>query len=379
MRIVLAFVLAGLCACTTFAQQPEAGRARIRDLGIEPGVMRAGPLNAITDVAGVRVGHETIVRGANIRTGVTAILPHPGDLFLEKSRAAVFTGNGYGKAAGFEQIRELGEIESPIVLTNTLNVGTAVAAVQRWTLDQPGHEKVRSVNAVVGETNDGFLNDIRGQHVTAEHVFAALAAAKPGPVVEGNVGAGTGTATLGFKGGIGTASRVLTKEQGGWTVGVLVQTNFGGTLLIDGMRAGEKLGAVNPKDYRGDDPAVNGGSVMIVIATDAPVDARNLERMAARAPLGLARVGSWMGNGSGDFVIAFSTANRIDMHLESRTDSAEFLRNDATGGLFLAVVESVEEAVLNAIAAADDMTGRDGNALKGLPLDQVRAMAAARK
>ncbi len=355
---------------------------RIRDLGIAPGVMNTGPMNAITDVAGVQVGHETLIAGDSVRTGVTAILPHGGDVFLEKSRAAVFTGNGYGKAAGCEQVRELGEIESPIVLTNTLNVGTAVAAVQRWTLDQPEHEAVRSVNAVVGETNDGFLNDIRGQHVTQAHVFAALAAVKPGPVAEGNVGAGTGTATLGFKGGIGTSSRVLPAAQGGYTVGVLVQTNFGGTLLIDGMRAGEKLGVVDPAQFRDDpaidDPKVDGGSVMIVIATDAPVDARNLERMAKRAPLGLARVGSWMGNGSGDFVIAFSTANRIDVRERRASDEAVFLRNDGMGPLFLATVEAVEEAVLNAMTAAGDMTGRDGNVLKGLPLDVVRALAAER-
>lgn len=383
MRSLLAFVAAGLCACTTYAQQPDGERMRIRDLGIEPGVMRTGPLNAITDVAGVRVGHETLIAGDNVRTGVTAILPHGGDVFLEKSRAAVFTGNGYGKAAGFEQVRELGEIESPVVLTNTLNVGTVVAAVQKWTLQQSGHENVRSVNAVVGETNDGFLNDIRGQHVSEAHVFSALAAATAGPVAEGNVGAGTGTATLGFKGGIGTSSRVLPVAQGGYTVGVLAQTNFGGTLLIDGMRAGEALDVVDLAQFR-DDPAVvdasvDGGSVMIVVATDAPVDARNLERMAKRAPLGLARVGSWMGNGSGDFVIAFSTANRIDMRVPQRTDAAVFLRNDGMGPLFLATVEAVEEAVLNAMSAAGDMTGRDGNTLKGLPLDKVRDMAAARK
>jgi D-aminopeptidase len=349
---------------------------RIRDIGVAPGVMTPGPLNAITDVNGVAVGHVTRIEGDGVRTGVTAILPHDGDLFFEKTPAAVYTGNGFGKPAGFEQVRELGEIESPIVLTNTLAVGTAVSAVVRWTLDRPGHGDVRSVNAVVGETNDGVLNDIRGRHVTEDDVLAAIAAARSGPVEEGAVGAGTGTIAFGFKGGIGTSSRRLPKEDGGYTVGVLVQTNYGGLLTIDGMRVGEALGRIDRKRFRAgsDSAATAGGSVMIVVATDAPADARNLERMAKRALLGIARTGGIMENGSGDFVIAFSTANRIDVHARRRTDEITRLRNDAMSLLFLATVEATEEAVYNSLAAAVTMTGRGGKTIEALPVDHVRSL-----
>src|SRR5262245_12452582 len=300
-------------------------RPRLRDLGVRPGILPAGKWNAITDVPGVRVGHRTIVEGDSIRTGVTAILPHAGNLFQKKVPAAVYVGNGFGKAAGFLQVRELGNIESPIVLTNTLAVGTAIEAVVGWTLTQPGNEQVRSVNAVVGETNDGFLNDIRARRVTGKDVLAAIeaaAASSPGPVAEGSVGAGTGTSALGWKGGIGTSSRVLPERLGGYVLGALVQSNFGGVLTIDGARVGEALGRYDFKSEVAPGPAGD-GSCMIVIATDAPLSSRNLERIARRAVMGLARAGSYMGNGSGDFVIAFSTKNLEDHSPAKPTRQAE--------------------------------------------------------
>lgn len=312
---IIASITLLLVALTTFGGEP---RPRIRDLGVEPGILATGPLNAITDVEGVRVGHRTLIEGKAVRTGVTAILPHGGDLFREKVPAAVYVGNGFGKAAGFLQVRELGTIETPIVLTNTLSVGRAVESVVAWTLERPGNEDVRSVNAVVGETNDGYLNDIRGFHVTRDDVFAAIDGARPGPVEEGSVGAGTGTHAFAWKGGIGTSSRRLPDTLGGYTVGVVVQSNFGGVLTIDGVRVGEALGHFSFRDQLnrddsltdGDEPGQSDGSCMIVIATDAPLLSRNLERIAKRAVMGLARTGSFMSNGSGDFVIAFSTVNR---------------------------------------------------------------------
>jgi D-aminopeptidase len=310
---------------------------RIRDLGVSPGVLAAGPFNAITDVAGVRVGHTTIVKGDAVRTGVTAVVPHGEGVFRHKVPAAVHVGNGHGKMAGFLQVQELGVIETPIVLTNTLSVGTAATAVIGWTLNRPGNEHVRSVNAVVGETNDGYLNDIRGMHVTGADVVAAIETARDGPVAEGCVGAGTGTV--------------------GWTVGALVQSNFGGILTIDGVRVGEKLGRYSFRRQieggsPGDADGSGDGSCMIVVATDAPLSTRNLERLAKRAVLGLARTGSFMSNGSGDFVIAFSTANRIphDPPLDPR--QIEELPNEAVSPLFLAAVEAVEEAVYNSLTAA---------------------------
>jgi D-aminopeptidase len=336
-------------------------------------------LNAITDVAGVEVGHRTLIKGKAVRTGVTVILPHGGNLFREKVPAAVYVGNGFGKAAGFLQVRELGNIESPIILTNTLSVGTAVAAGVRWSLDQPGNEDVRSVNVVVGETNDGYLNDIRGQHVTDKDIFAAIAAAASGPVTEGSVGAGTGTRAFGWKGGIGTASRVLPASLGGFTVGALVQSNFGGILTMDGHPVGELLGQHSFRDHlgseSGDAPWDNGreyGSCMIVLATDAPLSARNLERLAKRAVLGLARTGSFMSNGSGDFVIAFSIANRIPSDTGASELTASYLRNDALSPLFLAAVETVEEAVYNSLLKATAVTGRDGHTVEALPLDRLK-------
>lgn len=360
----------------------DSGSSRIRDLGIAPGVLPAGELNAITDVAGVRVGHRTLIEGESVRTGVTAILAHGGNVFADKVPAAVYTANGFGKAAGFEQVRELGNLESPILLTNTLNVGTAVAAGAKWVLEQPASEEVRSVNVVVGETNDGYLNDIRGQHVTGADVFAAIDSAATGPVAEGNVGAGTGTRAFGLKGGIGTASRVLPALLGGWTVGVLVQANFGGVLTIDGLKVGEALGQHDFREQLAGAPGPESdpedGSIMVVIATDAPVGSRNLERMARRAPLGIARTGGYMSNGSGDFVIAFSTSGRIRYADSEPVRKHARLANDRMSPLFLAVVEATEEAIYNALVAAETMTGRDGHTIEALPLERVRRMFDSR-
>lgn len=371
--LVFVFVFASHSMNATAQEQP-----RIRSLGLEPGIFQPGSLNAITDVAGVHVGHRMLVEGDSVRTGVTAVLPHGGDLFREKVPAAVYVGNGFGKAAGFLQVQELGTIETPIVLTNTLSVGTAVEATVAWTLRQPGNEDVRSVNAVVGETNDGYLNDIRGQHVTREDVWAAIDAADGGPVAEGSVGAGTGTSTLGWKGGIGTASRVLPEKLGGYTLGALVQTNYGGLLRIDGVPVGEALGRYSFREVvEGTSEAERSpdsedeGSCMIVIATDAPLSPRNLERVAKRAILGLARTGSFMSNGTGDFVIAFSTQNRAGGSAVQQIDA---LANDRTSPLFLATVEAVEEAVYNALTAATTVQGRDGHVVEALPLDRVEEL-----
>jgi len=375
LRLIAALLL--LCVVPLAASaQPET--MRLRDLGVEPGLFAPGPHNAITDVSGVQVGHRTLTEGDAVRTGVTAIRPHGGDLFHEKVPAAVHVGNGFGKAAGFLQVQELGTIETPIVLTNTLDVGTAVDATVAWTLDRPGHEDVGSVNAVVGETNDGYLNDIRGQHVARQDVMAAIESASGGPVTEGSVGAGTGTSALGWKGGIGTSSREVPDELGGYTVGALVQANYGGVLRIDGVPVGERLGRY---DFRS---AVEGegdnetqapddeGSCMIVLATNAPVSPRNLERMAKRAMLGLARTGSYSSNGSGDFVVAFSTQNRRAGEDVPRPDS--LLPNRQMSPLFLATVEATEEAVYNALTAATTVTGRDGHTQAALPLDRLRTI-----
>jgi len=384
-------VMIALPLMTASTVTAETDTSRLRYIGIAPGVLAPGTLNAITDVVGVRVGHRTLIEGENVRTGVTAILAHGGNLFAEKVPAAVYTGNGFGKAAGFEQVRELGNIESPILLTNTLNVGTALAAGAKWVLGQPGNEQVRSVNVVVGETNDGYLNDIRGQHVSESDVFAAIEGARTGPVTEGNVGAGTGTRAFGFKGGIGTASRVLPEALGGWTVGVLVQANFGGVLTIDGLRVGqalaqydfrdELLAGANAADISATDDLDDGsedGSIMVVIATDAPLGSRNLERLARRAPLGIARTGGYMSNGSGDFVIAFSTADRIHYADAEPVRERPRLSNDHTSALFLAAVEAVEESIYNALVAAESMTGVEGRSLEALPLETLRDLAARR-
>ena len=362
-------------------------RPRIRDLGARPGILPTGRLNAITDVDGVRVGHTTIIRGDDIRTGVTAIVPHAGDLFMQKIPAAVYVGNGFGKAAGFLQVRELGAIETPIVLTNTLSVGAAVEAVVRWTLDQPGHEGIHSVNAVVGETNDGYLNDIRGMHVSREDVVNAITTAEGGAVEEGSVGAGTGTRALGFKGGIGTSSRKLPPGLGGYTVGVLVQSNFGGVLTIDGVRVGEALGSYAFRRFvepgppsEPDEPGqqADEGSCMIIVATDAPLSDRNLERLARRAVLGLGRTGGYMSNGSGDFVIAFTTAYTIAYLPDGPVQTVDLLGNDAMSPLFLAVVEATEEAVYNSLVRATTVTGRDGHVSDAIPIEKLKALLATR-
>jgi len=360
---VFAVVLSGVTASPSSA---TAEKARARDLGIVVGVMEPGPLNAITDVPGVMVGHTTIVRGDDVRTGVTAVLPHGGNIFREKAPAAVYVGNGFGKLAGTTQVEELGNIETPVVLTNTLSVGTAVAAVVEYTLGLPGNESVRSVNAVVGETNDGRLNDIRGMHVTAGDVIRAIESARPGPVEEGAVGAGTGTMAFGFKGGIGTSSRIVPRGGGeAHTVGVLVQSNYGGLLDIRGAPVGSEL------DRRGDGGSGGGGSCMIVVATDAPLSPRNLKRLAKRALFGLARTGSVMGNGSGDYVIAFSTAWRIPYGGGEPVKAPPLVANDAMTPCFRAVVEATEEAVYNSLFMAETVVGRDGNTARAIPAEAV--------
>lgn len=361
----------------------EETRARTRDLGIAPGVFSPGKENAVTDVAGVKVGQVTLIEGENVRTGVTAILPHNGNLFQAKVPAAVFVGNAFGKLAGSTQVEELGSIESPVVLTNTLSVGTAVEATVAWTLRQPGNENVRSVNALVGETNDGGLNDIRGQHVRPQHVVQAIESAQPGLVDEGCVGAGTGCLAFAWKGGIGTSSRVLPQEYGGYTVGVLVQANFGGVLQMDGLPVGKTFGqyafagAADPKQPADGKPG--DGSCMIVVATDAPLDARNLKRLAARAIFGLARTGSSYSNGSGDYAIAFSTDPSLRVPYNDKSiQHPAVLPNDAVSPLFQATLEATEEAVYNALLQATTMTGRDGRTAEAIPLEPIRELVRRR-
>jgi len=351
------------------AQQKQS----IRDLGVEIGVLSTGPLNAITDVNGVSVGHRTLVQGESIRTGVTAILPHQGNVFQQKVPAAIHIANGFGKLAGYSQVEELGNIETPIVLTNTLNVPTTVRAMMDYTLHLEGNESVRSVNPVVGETNDGYLNDIRGMHVQETHVIEAIEEASEGTVAQGNVGAGTGTVAFGYKGGIGTSSRLLPDDLGGYTVGVLVQTNFGGVLEVAGVPVGKELGKYYLSDSLNQTPD---GSCMIVVATDAPLDARNLKRLAKRAILGLAKTGGIASNGSGDYVIAFSSAEsvRVPYSSKQRTQSRETLRNSAMSPLFMAAIEATEEAILNSLFHADTMEGRDGNRVEALPVDRVKEL-----
>jgi len=373
-------LISAFAALAAAGEAPADGppRPRARELGIAPGVFKPGPLDAITDVAGVKVGHETLIAGDSVRTGVTAILPHGGDLFREKVPGAVYVGNAFGKLAGSTQVQELGTIETPVVLTNTLSVGAAVEGVVAHALGRPGHEGVRSVNALVGETNDGGLNDIRGMHVRPEHVLRAIESAAEGPVAEGNVGAGTGCECFGWKGGIGTASRRLPDRLGGWTVGVLVQANFGGVLTIAGAPVGEELGrhAFREAAKDGAKGRRDGdGSCLIVVATDAPLDARDLKRLAARGVFGLARVGSSFTNGSGDFAVAFSTApgNRV-AHGDESPRPRTTLPTDAVSPLFQAALEGVEEAVYNALLRAEDMTGAGGRTVEAIPVDRVRAI-----
>jgi D-aminopeptidase len=360
-------------AATTLAQ--DEARPRARDVGLAPGVFEPGANNAITDVAGVSVGHATLNQGDAIRTGVTVIVPHQGNVFQEKVPGAVFVGNAFGKLAGSTQVDELGTIETPIGLTNTLSVGAVMEGLVRWTLDRPGNDNVRSVNALVGETNDGGLNDIRGQHVRPQHVFDALKAASTGPVQEGSVGAGMGTRAFGWKGGIGTSSRKLDARYGGYTVGVLVQSNYGGVLTMGGAPMGKLLGRY---DYQPRPSAQNNGdgSCMIVVATDAPLDARDLKRLAGRAVFGLARTGSSYSNGSGDFAIAFSTAADLRTRFGSSTAQARtLLPTDGVSPLFQAALEATEEAVYNSLLKATPVKSRFGNA-EALPIDRVKAILA---
>ncbi|HWJ13068.1 MAG TPA: P1 family peptidase [Gemmatimonadaceae bacterium] len=351
----------------------SAQRARARDLGVKPGVFTPGALNAITDVAGVRVGQTTVVEGANVRTGVTAILPHGGNVFTDRVPAALHVGNGFGKITGVTQLRELGELETPILLTCTLCVWKAADAMVEWLLERPDMTNVRSINPLVAETNDGTLNDIRSRPIKPEHVRAALTGATSGPVAEGSVGAGTGTVAFGWKGGIGTSSRVLPKSLGGWTVGVLVQTNFGGILQVLGAPVGKELGqyafkreAESPGD-RGD------GSCVIVVATDAPLSDRNLERLAARAIMGLARTGSSASNGSGDYALAFSTSDKVRRASTATRLTTEELANDQMSGLFEGAVEATEEAIYNSLFQATTTTS-NGRTIEAIPLDKVRAV-----
>jgi D-aminopeptidase len=369
--------------------QPSDKRPRASDFGLKIGVLPTGPLNAITDVAGVEVGHTTINRGNEIHTGVTAVLPHSGNLYREKVPGAVFGGNGFGKLVGSTQVEELGEIETAILLTSTLSVPQVADALISYVLALPGNEDVLSINPIVGETNDGYLSDIRGRHITKNDVVGAIRNAKGGPVEEGAVGAGTGTVAFGWKGGIGTASRRLPAKLGGYTVGVLVQTNFGGVLTIAGVPVGQELGQYYLREElqslsRGTTSpsslaAVSGrrtvadGSVMVVVATDAPLDARNLKRLAARALLGVARTGSAASNGSGDYSIAFSTAPQVRIHAEDKalTRHVELLTNDAISPLFLAAIEAAEEAVYNSLFRATTTTGQ-GHTVQALPIEKTK-------
>ncbi len=372
--LCLAFV------AVTIAQQ-RTSRPRARDLGLKIGILPIGPLNAITDVSGVLVGQVTLNQGADIHTGVTAILPHPGNMFRDKVPGAVFIGNAFGKLAGSTQVNELGEIETPILLTATLNVPKVADALIDYMLALPGNEDVQSVNPLVGETNDSFLNDLRGRHVGRDDVFAAINTAKGGPVEEGAVGAGTGTVAFGFKGGIGTSSRRLPPGMGGYTIGVLVQTNFGGVLAINGAPVGQELGRY---DFREQLPGIKTsdsrppfdravGSCMMVVATDAPVDARNLKRLGARAMLGMARAGSAGSNGSGDFVISFSTAPGLRINAASGaagTARVAPLSNEAMSPLFLAAIEATEEAIYNSMFRATTTSGR-GHVVEALPIEKT--------
>ncbi|HEY6619598.1 MAG TPA: P1 family peptidase [Steroidobacteraceae bacterium] len=350
-------------------------RPRVSDLGLKIGILPAGPLDAITDVGGVAVGSTTIIRGDNIRTGVTAIVPHSGNLYREKVPAGIFVGNGFGKLTGTTQVDEMGDIETPILLTSTTSVPRVADALISYMLALPGNEDVLSINPVVGETNDGYLNDIRGRHISPEDVFAAIKNAKGGPVEEGDVGAGTGTVVFGWKGGIGTASRRLPASLGGYTVGVLVQTNFGGVLTIAGAPVGEKLGQYYLRqelNQAGSGKDKADGSCMIVVATDAPMLARNLKRLAARAWLGVARTGSSASNGSGDYAIAFSTAPQVRVRANDKalTRNVELTTNDAMSPLFLAVIEATEEAVYNSMFKATTMTG-NGHTVEALPVEKA--------
>jgi D-aminopeptidase len=363
------FALSAFCA----AQKPAAEtRPRAAELGLKVGVLPTGSLDAITDVSGVEVGHTTIIRGENIRTGVTAILPHAGNLYREKVPGGIFVGNGFGKMTGSTQVDEMGDIETPVMLTSTTSVPRVADATISYMLSQPGNEDVLSINPVVGETNDGYLNDIRGRNISPEDVVAAIKNAKGGPVEEGAVGAGTGTVAFGWKGGIGTASRHVPANLGGYTVGVLVQSNFGGVLAIAGVPVGQELGQYYLRKDLQEASEKPDGSCMMVIATDAPLDSRNLRRLAARAWVGMGRTGSSASNGSGDYAIAFSTAPqvRIRMDDKSPTRKIDVLTNDAMSPLFEAAIEATEEAIYNSMFKATTTTG-NGHMVEALPIEKT--------
>ena len=374
MRVIVAVTLGAAVAWSAAGAQ-EPSRPRARDLGVAPGVFKPGPFNAITDVAGVRVGHTTVLEGDSIRTGVTAILAHDGNPYFDRVPAALHVGNGFGKLLGVTQVTELGELETPILLTCTLCVWRAADAMVAWMLARPGMEGVQSINPVVGETNDGSLNAIRSRPIRPDHVTQALESAQSGPVVEGAVGAGAGTVAFGFKGGIGTSSRVLPVSQGGYIVGVLVQSNFGGVLQVMGAPVGKELGRYA---FRNDVERERGdGSIMIVVATDAPLSDRNLKRVAARAIMGLSRTGSSASNGSGDYVLAFSSSPVVRRRTGQGggaappTRQVEDLGNDAMSALFQGVVEATEEAIYNSLFKATTVTSR-GRTIEALPLDRLR-------
>ncbi|HLS37454.1 MAG TPA: P1 family peptidase [Sphingobacterium bovisgrunnientis] len=367
--LCLAIGFSTLLESKTFAQEK---RSRARELGITTGILPTGKWNAITDVPGVKVGHTSVIQGDNVRTGVTAIIPHEGNIFQDKVAAAVYVGNGFGKMMGISQIQELGNIETPILLTNTLNAPKVADALIDYMIKLPGNERVRSVNSVIGETNDGGLNDIRGRHVQAQHVLQSLTKANSGPVAEGNVGAGVGTETLGFKGGIGTASRKLPASKGGYTVGVLVQSNFGGVLQINGAPVGRELQNFYMMEKK--EPYKADGSCMIIIATDAPLSSRNLERLAKRSYISFGNVGGFSSNGSGDYSIAFSTnpAVRVPYNNKNQIEiDVKDVHNDELSALFMAVWEATEEALLNSMFMAEDMTGINNRTVKALPIKET--------
>lgn len=380
IALALVFILHASFSAQT--NMTENKRPRVREAGLKIGILPTGALNSITDVAGVKVGHTTLIRGDSVRTGVTAIVPHGGNLFQEKVPGAVFVGNGFGKLAGSTQVNELGEIETPVLLTSTLSVPRTADFLLDYMLGLSGNENVQSINPLVAETNDGFLNDIRGRHITQADVFAALKNAQTERVEEGSIGAGTGTIAFGWKGGIGTSSRKIPAALGGYTVGVLVQTNFGGVLSIDGAPVGIELGKYFLKDAIERENKTTSanktdlndnadGSIIIVIATDAPIDARQLKRMAARSMSGLARTGSAMTNGSGDYAIAFSTAPDVRVRMGENLRNVKLLSNDAMSPLFLAVIEATEEAIYNSMFRATTIKGKENRTVEALPLDET--------
>ncbi len=381
-KISVVFLLL-IFVSTNFAQanMPKNERLRARETGLKIGILPTGKFNSITDVEGVLVGHSTVIKGENVRTGVSAILPHGGNLFREKVPGAVFVGNGFGKLMGSTQVEELGEIETPILLTSTLSVPKTADFLMDFMLALPGNESVQSINPLVAETNDGFLNDIRGRHISQADVFNAIKNAKTGETEEGAVGAGTGTVAFGWKGGIGTSSRKLPASLGGYTIGVLVQTNYGGVLTIDGAPVGVELGKYYLKDTlekslnsvnKNDLNNSADGSIIIVIATDAPIDARNLKRLAARAMWGLARTGAAGTNGSGDYAVAFSTAAEVRIRsTDASPRNVKLLSNEAMSPLFLATIEATEEAIYNSLFRAQTTNGRENRTIQALPIDET--------